>query len=402
MPRSRILILLLLVIVIIAGVAFVLMSGVLDSGDTTDNGDGGGVAAVPSEPSATPEPTETPPPTQALTDIVIAVQNISRGALIRPEAVALRPWPLEAVPFNGVMGVEDVIGMRARTDIYVEQPILTSMVVPGLDDLASVGSDVSAIIPSGRVAIAVPMDRLTSVARGIQPGDYVDIIVSMLFVDIDDEFQSALPNTVNTLNIVADENGNLILAPGPDLDGRFESERIPYPVFSVTTYTAQQIPVDWPVIVGPSEAPRPRLVTQSTIKSALVLWVGDFPPNGRLFQDSTPTPEPSPTAEGPAQPAAQAGTAVATPLVTVPDLVTLAVTAQEAVMLTYMMEAHIPITFALRSASDTSQIQTESVTLDYIMSAYNISVPVRQGFGLEPAIRSIRQVILESTIQIGD
>lgn len=278
--RLRILILVALLIVVGAIAAVFL----LDQDNTP--------AAQPAATSASSnqqqaEPTEIPPtplPTQELTDIVVAVQAIRRGSTIPPNAVRLQPWPLEAAPFNAVGSLEEVIGKRARTDIFVEQPILQSMVVDDLSDLAEVGSDAAAILPSGSVAVAIPMDRLTSVAYAIQPGDRVDIIVSLLFVDIDEEFQSILPNQINLVNTEASENG-VSLTTGSEVNGRFETIRVPLAFFDATTLATRQVPVDWPVLIRPREEPRPRLVTQRTVQDALVVWVGDFPYDGVLFED---------------------------------------------------------------------------------------------------------------------
>jgi Ca2+/Na+ antiporter len=86
---------------------------------------------------ATPLPTPTP---LAVVDIIVAVQEIPRGMIIPPNAVQLRPWPIDAAPFNATANLDDVIGRYARTDIYREQPILSNMVVDDLNSLARVGN----------------------------------------------------------------------------------------------------------------------------------------------------------------------------------------------------------------------------------------------------------------------
>lgn len=323
----------------------------------------------PTEPPTTPLPTPTP---IIFVDIVIAVQELPRGIVIPPNAVAVRPWPQDAAPFNAVGNVDDVIGKRARTDIFREQPILSNMVVEDLTGVAHVGSDASAVLPNGLVAVALPIDRLTSVAYAPQDGDRVDLIISMLFVDIDEAFQTITPNTI-TLFKITDE-GITLLSP---IAGRVDSTSL------------------GPVIVGPSERQRPRLVTQRTIQDALVVHVGNFPPDGR-FIGVPPTPTPVPV-EGeqdngtPPPP---------TPTPPRPDIITLGVTPQEAVVLTWFIEAHVPVTLALRSAQDTSRTNTAEVTLDYIMGQYGITLPGKRPFTIEPAIRSIRQIIASQEIQL--
>ncbi|MBE0691045.1 MAG: Flp pilus assembly protein CpaB [Anaerolineae bacterium] len=376
MGRLRtILIILIVLIAIVAAVVFLL-----------PNLTGGGQVATTPDADGTPAPIvnvaqtlPTPTPLQ-LTEIVIAVQELPRGIPIPPNAVALRPWPLESAPINGITNLEDVVGKIARTDIFREEPILSNMVVDDLTSLARVGSDAAAILPSGLVAISVPMDRLTSVAYGIQDGDRVDVIMSMLFVDVDEEFQTILPNRV-TLVSQDPETQEIQLTTA--IEGRLD-------------------PLGFGnAVVGPSERQRPRLVTQRTIQDALVVHVGEFPPDGR-FIGVPSTPTPAPDGEGQGDAAAQGNaTAMPTPTFARPNIVTLGVTPQDAVVLTYTIEARLPLTFVLRSARDTSRVATDPVTLDYIMTEFNIQLPGRRPYSIEPAIRSIRQLLVEDQLQLG-
>ncbi|MCC6612175.1 MAG: Flp pilus assembly protein CpaB [Anaerolineae bacterium] len=376
MGRLRtILIILILLVAIVAAVVFLLPNLTGGGQATTTDTEGTPVPVVVQQNIPTPTPLQ-------LTEIVIAVQELPRGIPIPPNAVALRPWPLESAPINGITNLEDVVGKIARTDIFREEPILSNMVVDDLTSLARVGSDAAAILPSGLVAIAVPMDRLTSVAYGVQDGDRVDVIMSMLFVDVDEEFQTILPNKV-TLVSQDPETQEIQLTTA--IEGRLD-------------------PLGFGnAVVGPSERQRPRLVTQRTIQDALVLHVGEFPPDGR-FIGVPATPTPAAEGEGEGDAAAQGGgnaTAVPSPTFARPDIVTLGVTPQDAVVLTYTIEARLPLTFVLRSARDTSRVATDPVTLDYIMTEFNIQLPGRRPYSIEPAIRSIRQLIVEDQLQLG-
>ncbi|MBL8131484.1 MAG: hypothetical protein JNL42_06475 [Anaerolineae bacterium] len=333
-----------------------------------------GVAEVPTqapaEPEATPLPTATP---IIFVDLVIAVQELPRGIIIPPNAVAVRPWPQDAAPFNAVTNVEDVIGKRARTDIFREQPILSNMVVEDLTSAARVGSDAAAVLPTGLVAVSLPIDRLTSIAYAPQDGDRVDLIISLLYVDVDEAFQSITPNSI-TLFRITDEGIELLQG----IQGRVDSTQL------------------GPVIVGPSERQRPRLVTQRTIQDALVVHVGNFPPDGRFIGvPPTPTPVPQEGEEGdngtPPPP---------TPTPPRPDIITLGVTPQEAVLITWLIEARVPVTLALRSAQDTSRTSTTEVTLDYVMAQYGITLPGKRPYAIEPAIRSIRQILASQVIDL--
>jgi pilus assembly protein CpaB len=370
MNRTRLLLLLLILIALIVVVVVVVLPQLNPPAPTsTAQGDVGEIVATVFA-QETAAPTATP---LTFIDIVISVQELSRGTIIPPNAVALRPFPEQSVPFNAVTNLEDVIGKTARTDIYREEPILSNMIVDNFQSLARVGSDAAAILPNGLRAISLPVDRLTSVAYGIQDGDRVDLIVSLLYVDVDEVFQSITPNNITLYT--QDEEGGITLLEG--IAGRLDSTAL------------------GPVIVGPSERQRPRLITQMTIQDALIVHVGNFPPDGR-FIGVPPTPTPVPvdeeTGEGTPPPP--------TPTPARPDIVTLGVTPQDAVVITWLIEAKVPVTLAIRPVNDTSRSPTTEVSLDYIMSTYGIELPPRAPFSIEPAIRSIRQLVAGSEITL--
>ena len=70
--------------------------------------------------------------------------------------------------------------------------------------------------------------------------------------------------------------------------------------------------------------------------------------------------------------------------------------------LAYLAEAGLPLTFALRSAGSTTLQPTDPVTLGFILNRFNIQVPEKFTFGVEPAIRSIRELSLGDRIQLRD
>ncbi len=375
MGRLRIFLIIAILIIVVAIVVVVVLPGLTPQAvaiQPTQDPNAPVVQNVQQNPEETPLPTATP---IVFVDIVVAVQEIPRGMVIPPNAIQLRPWPQSVAPFNGVTNMDDVIGKRARTDIFREQPILSNMVVDDLTGAARVGSDAAAVLPEDLVAVSIPMDRLTGIAYAPQDGDRVDLIISLLFVDMDEDFQSILPNSLRLFRVT--DEGIELLEP---IEGRPDSTSL------------------GSVIVAPSERQRPRLVTQRTIQDALVVHVGNFPYDGRFIGvPPTPTPVPDDNADG------QDGTPPPpTPLPPRPDIITLGVTPQEAVVITWMIEARIPITLALRSASATARTATTEVTLDYVMGQYGITLPGKRPFGIEPAIRSIRQLVTDGLISLSD
>ncbi len=396
MNRSRLLIIGALVLVAVGVVvALALVNSPAPAANNTSVD--AGTPAVNNPPpqnvaqSSTALPTITPIP---FIEVVIAIQDIPRGTRVQANTVALVPWPEAAAPVNAYSNVEDVLGKIARTDIYREQIVLSNTLVDDFQSLSTIGSDAAAIIPPNRVAVAIPMDRITSVAYAIAPGDRVDIMVSMLFVDVDSNFQSLEPNAFNSYNIELGESNPAlpsfvpvsIATDGTAISGTFDSRILPG---GLTI----------PVIISPSESQRPRLTTQRTVQDALVIWVGDFPLDGRIFRPA-PTPTPVQPTATPGGARGQENEPVPTQVPPRPDIITLAVSPQDAVVLTWLAEAGIPVTFALRSAATTTYPQTDPVTLDYIMTRFNIVVPEKFDYSIEPAIRSIRQLEIGTRISL--
>lgn len=402
MNRTVLLVVLLLVVIVGGGLAFIFMNpGIL--GGTPPEVTGEATRSQPiQQETRQPTPTDIP-----MVPVVMAIQDIPRGTVITPDRVSIFLLPAENAPQSALTTIETAVGKIAATDIYREEIILARKVVEDLNSLGSAGSEAAAILDPQRVAIAVPIDEITSVAYGLRPGDRIDVIVSMLFVDVDEDFQTLLPNDTRILTTQqSDELGNVTLAWGEVSYGEFSAESFNYLQVNEATdtqpATVQILPLQFSIVEEPNpldgRRQRPRLVTQRTITDAQVIWVGEFPAEGSIFAPvvATPTQAVTPTAEGGAEGEA---TSAATPLPARPTLITLAVPVQDAVVLSWISEAGLPMTFVMRSARSQSLPDTNPVTMSYIMNAYNITVPPKFDYALEPAIRGVRGVTLLDTGQ---
>ena len=355
MRRGRILILFALILLFGVVAVWLLMRG------RAGGGDGGTAAATPMAPQDT-------------TYIVIALQDISRGSLIPADGVGLSPFPRDMVVETMIENdMNQVVGQYARQDIPRGAPVTTGMITERTGDLLGTGSDAAIAIPPGYTAISVPMNRLSGVAFAIRPGDSVDVIVTMTMVDIDPDFQTLLPN--DTLVLVGSD-GTLLTAlaceefkmgeRGPECTN---PEAPPLGRVDTEEQTNQVL------YVMPTEPQRPRLVSQRLISNATVLQVGSFP---TLEEENAPEVvqvQPEAQADQTQQAAAQA--AVPRP----PDIITLIVTPQEALALNYAIRMGADLTFTLRAPEDSSPTETVSVTLQYLVQNYNITVPTRLPYG---------------------
>jgi pilus assembly protein CpaB len=348
MRGSRVLIIVGAVLVIgaiVVGVIFVL----------------GGGREEPVEPSVPVGEEGTVIPEVPQVQIVVAAQDLARGvqiteAMIQGEApaVILKDWPEEEIPNGAITRMEDVVGRTTRVDVVRDLPILASMLVE-----ESPGSAASLQIPEGLVAYALPVARYSSVAWALQPGDYVDMIISLLLVDLDEEFQTITPLHADCVSPPEGEEckGGVM--------GRLEV-----------------LPNGWLVNLTPGEPQRSQLVTQLTIQNAIVLRVGDWPMFGEEPSEAPPEEPSTGEEEAAAVEEAKPSTPVLAPL-------TLAVTRQDAMVLEYAQLTGGHITFVLRRAGSDDRATTESITLQYLMDRYNIEIPTKLPYGVEPRIISL-------------
>jgi Flp pilus assembly protein CpaB len=315
-------------------------------------------------------------PAMRYVEIVTAGQNIATGTMITEDMLSSIQIPEDKVVQGLFTNKSDVVNMYAKYSITQGVPITNSMVsvTPGNVNLP--GSSWAPFIPQGMTAVAIPITRLSSAGFGIRDGDYVNIIVTMLLVDVDPSSQSALPN--HTAGVAAPGATSLtaqITSGGdPSRVGRTELDQT----------------LNQPLYLVPSEAQRPRLVTQMIMQNIQILHVGTFPLPGEADMTQLGSQSGAPTATP--QPSNQQ----AAPVVVVrPDIVTVMVSPQDAVMLTYLIYSGAEITFTLRNPNDQqSATQPDAAMLEYLLTQYNIPVPAKLPYAVEPRLDKLVQPTL--------
>lgn len=301
-----------------------------------------------------------PEPQPRMIEIVVAAQNIPRGMRITEDAVTLQFWPVDALPEGYITDLKSLYGKITRVEVVRSLPIVERMVTDQPGEVGGVGSDAALQIPAGRVAYALPVAHYSSLAWALQPGDRVDVLISLLIVDLDEEFQTILPNQVKCLS-------------PPEGEG----------CVSGAWGRIEVLPNGWIVNVVPSEGQRPRLVTQLTVQNAIVLHVGDWPARGAVatpepvlvagVEASSPTPTPVPPHERVA-------------------VLTLAVTPQDAIVLEYAWVAGARINLVLRRAGETQTVTTEACTLQYVMERFQMGLPPKLPYGIVPPITALQRI----------
>lgn len=339
---GRILMFLVLIIVILIAVVFLVFGGNLFA----------------------PPPQETAP-TPPMVSILAVGQPLKLNDEIKPEAISTMMIPQTAYNEKMITNPEEVDGKFAAFPLEQGIPLMRGMFS---DSLTRPVSETARVIEPGLVAVTLPLNWQSGVAFGLRDGDRVNVIATTLFVDVDSTFQSLLPNNFgqvvntglqpesSTLVTLGMNNGE-----GNRPIGRAELD----PVLNQAIYLI------------PSEAQRPRLVSQQILQDVQVLHVGYFPLPGSEALMATP--------QAPAEPQGQQPPP--TPVsIRAPEVITLIVSPQDAVALTYLLYAGAKFTFTLRAPDDTSRRDTEAATLQYILSQYAIPVPAKLPYAIQPRL----------------
>jgi pilus assembly protein CpaB len=368
MRRGRILIVVALILILCVVAAYFVTRGI------------GG-------PTAPADQTQTAPD---VAFIVIAAQDIPRGGEIVADAVVSAPFPADSVVETMLTDPGQAVGFRARQDIARGLPITENMLTQQPGDLLGTGSEAAIAIPRGQTAIAIPITRLSSVAYAIRPGDNVDVLATFLLVDLDQDFQTRQPN--DTLIMIGTQGENLTAFVCNDLKQGERGPECLNPEPPPFGKLINEEVSDQPLYAKPQEDQRPRVVSQRLIAYATVLHVGTFALEAEEDLAAMPV---AAAPQGTAPPTAgQAQTVAPTTTIVRPDIVTLIVSPQDALALNWAIKAGVDLVLTLRAPGDTSADVTSSVTLQYLLDNYSITVPTRLPIGVEPRVDTLVQPVL--------
>ena len=312
----------------------------------------------------------------ASVDIVIAQQNIPQGAEITEDVlgkISLPGGTNFGVMFRYDQRGEQVIGKIAKYPIE-QGVVITQPMVGNSGEIASTGPEWANLISPGMTAISIPTSRLSSVAYGISDGAHVNVIACFLFVDVDSGFQTILPNRTAFVS-----QSGVPPAGAPSLSASVSAGQTGEQSGAAQGRAELDPTFQQPIYIVPSEAQRPRPVCQTVFQDATVLKLGNFPVDGQVVTAEVDL------AQGEEPPPAPA-----------PDIVSIIVSPQDATSLTYLLYGGAKLTLTLRGANDTSRVETEAATLQFLLSQYAIPVPAKIPYASEPRIDSLVDPVLEN------
>jgi Flp pilus assembly protein CpaB len=339
---------------------------------------GGGYLWLNRPAASTPPIATQATPQTTYVEIITAGQNITPGTPITEAMLSSIQIPDTALVQGLFTNKADVVNMYAKYSIAQGIPITDSMVTVTPGNVNLPGSTWAPFIPQGLTAVAIPITRLSSVAYGIRDGDYVNIIVTMLLVDVDPTNQSILPNLSAGVSAP-------VVSP-PDSGSPDQLVAVVSPGGSKVGSTVTDELLNQPLYLVPSEDQRPRQVTQMIMQNVQVLHVGAFPLPGETtvtdqFALSGTAPTPTPLPEG------QQTAPVTIPR---PDIVTLMVSPDDANTLVFLIYSGAKITLTLRNPNITEPVvQTDAAMLEYLLTQYNIPVPAKLPYAVQPRVDSL-------------
>jgi len=320
----------------------------------------------------TPQTAEQP----VFVDVYYAAQNIPQGGAITEDVLLTMSIPQASVV--EVMFTRDELSLLTSNKVAKfpldQGVVITDAMVSDASAAVPIsGPQWASLIPPGMTAMSIPANRLSLSGFAINDGAHVNINACLMFVDVDPTFQSILPNLTAVLT-----GTGLGSVSGAEGTG-FSVTGLPILSLGVASAGSAQGRLELdpslqqPYFLIPSEAQRPRLVCQMLLQDVVVMKLGTF----SLTPSGTVTTQPVPVdPNAPEQAAAPAA----------PDIVTLIVTPQDSITLSYLMYTNAQISMTLRNPTDLARQSTEASTLQFLLSQYNIPVPAKLPYAMQPAL----------------
>lgn len=345
------------------------------------------------------DPGVSAPPAD-LVDVVVTMKPVERGSILDESDLGTIQIQKDLLVDEYFTNVAQAIGRQARVDLDTNMLITSSMLVDSADQISKSGSLAALAIPKGMVAVSIRLGQLSSVSYALQPGDHVNVIVTMEVVDLDPDFQSITPNQAAA--VLGSGPGVLIgttAEDGSSSVSSIEFDKLTAQISSggiVSSSGRTEVDplLDQTFYMVPSEPQRPRLVSQMLLQDAVVLGVGNFPTDeAQPAAEQAPVETPPP---GQGDTGAQQTDLQQAVKPSLPDTITLIVTPQDAVTLNYLIYGGAKLTLALRAAGDDSVVETQSATLDFLLNQYKIAVPAKLPYGTEPRVDEVTNPDLPS------
>lgn len=286
-------------------------------------------APAPAEPTATPA-----------VPVVVAARDIRAGTVLTMDDVQVVDADPDSVAPGTARQPDQVVGLVVAGDLVAGQRILmANLVVPSVSNL----------LQPGKRAVAIPVDRINAVGGLIQPNDLIDLVYA---------------GRVDLVRVLPTEpmempDGGQGFSPPP------ESVTLPPPGTKATSYPYAGAPGSRVIITDTGEGqPVAKIVLQNlrVLQVIAGTTVVGATPGERSQAEISATASMTPTAE----------TEANLPPV---DLLVVEADPKQAELITFLLDQHVRYQVLLRARGDTTEVTTDGVTYDRLVTDFGLPVP---------------------------
>lgn len=261
--------------------------------------------------AATPPPAPTPIPPITV-QVVVTTHDIAIREQLKDEDLTVLEVPVELAPFNAVSNLDEALGKITKIPLVSGEMVFEHHLV----DPTNIQRDFAFVLDDDQVLMAFPSTDLMSKVNVLQPGDLVDILVSLE--------QPVLP-------------GEAGVTDNPNVEA--EKEEVLF-----TFNALQRIEITAIVVEIIPQTSRSRSASATSSTSSL---------------DEEATPQPTPTPQ-PSEIKAQA--------------ILLALDLQDALVLKHLKDAGGVVDIVLRAPTSTRIFELSPVTSDYLRDRYELVI----------------------------
>ncbi len=148
------------------------------------------------------------PQNAQLKPLVVAVQNIPSRTVLQPSQLEIKNIPVAGYPQGGASSLQEVSGKILLVGVK-KGDILLSPMLEGSSNSGSYANassnSYSLAVPEGKRALAIPMNLVGSVGYKVQPGDHVDVLVT---IDVKDGQDNKTITTLAAQDVLVLNTGN--------------------------------------------------------------------------------------------------------------------------------------------------------------------------------------------------
>jgi pilus assembly protein CpaB len=129
-------------------------------------------------------------PQGTLKPLVITKSSIPARSIITAEQLTTKDTPSQAYPLGGASSIDNVVGSVALVNLSAGDSIVESVIQHPLNKNTTSSGSSALTVPEGKRAVAIPISLVSGVGFMVNPGDYVDILVTMDIKDPSGNAQS--------------------------------------------------------------------------------------------------------------------------------------------------------------------------------------------------------------------